>query len=144
MKNGIKREYDTIPKNANELAIISKEIQKELNIEEIGKHKAIYAFPEPPKLKQVPNDTVVFELTVNEENVLLFDCIAMSRAIFDQIDYNQTKDKVYLRLLKQDLYTYWKSMILYEEYLQDKQKYKNYEVLIFSDVSPENIKIYYK
>lgn len=148
-KEGLKIEKSVTPTGATEIIEISKRIKEELKKPE-DRYKAIHAtFTVNTELTDSKIDElksknqVLIEFKIDNDNPEIFvaDFEHINRAIFDQIDFNRTKDNNYLYYMELNLYKYWKSFIPLHEYISQNKKYNHPEILIFHDIEPHYLNI---
>ena len=151
MSEGLKIEKSVTPTGATEIIEISKRIKKELGIDK-DRYKTIYATFNDKEitdskindLKSSNQALIEFKIDNDDSKIFVSDFEPINRAIFDQIDFNRTKDSNYLYYMKLNLYQYWESFIPLHEYINQNKEYKFPEILIFHDIKPTNLNILIK
>ncbi len=154
MSEGLKIEKSVTPTGATEIIEISKRIKKELRITQ-DRYKTIYATFNDKELTnsdinelQLRKETLIeFKINVDDLNIFVADFDSISKAIFNQIDFNRTKNERYLydtlHGMERNLYDYWNNFIPISEYVNER-KYDNPEILIFHDIEPTDLNILIK
>ncbi len=154
MSEGLKIEKSVTPTGATEIIKISKRIKKELSKPE-DRYKTIYATFNDKELTdsvinelQLRKETLIeFKINVDDLNIFVADFDSISKAIFNQIDFNRTKNERYLydtlHGMERNLYDYWNSFIPISEYVNER-KYDNPEILIFHVIEPTDLNILIK
>ena len=151
MSEGLKVEKSVTPTGATQIIEISKRIKKELGINE-DRYKTIYATFNDKEitdskindLKSSNQALIEFKIDNDDPEIFVADFEPINRAIFDQIDFNRTKDSNYLYYMELNLYQYWKSFIPLHEYINQNKEYKFPEILIFHNIEPTNLNILIK
>jgi len=151
ISEGLKIEKSVTPSGASQIIEISKRIKKELGINE-DRYKTIYATFNDKEitdskindLKSSNQALIEFKIDNDDSKIFVSDFEPINRAIFDQIDFNRTKDSNYLYYMKLNLYQYWESFIPLHEYINQNKEYKFPEILIFHDIKPTNLNILIK
>jgi len=151
ISEGLKIEKSVTPTGASQIIEISKRIKKELGINE-DRYKTIYATFNDKEitdskindLKSSNQALIEFKINNDDPEIFVADFEPINRAIFDQIDFNRTKDSNYLYYMELNLYQYWKSFIPLHEYINQNKEYKFPEILIFHDIEPTNLNILIK
>jgi len=151
ISEGLKIEKSVTPTGATQIIEISKRIKKELGINE-DRYKTIYATFNDKEitdskindLKSSNQALIEFKIDNDDPEIFVADFEPINRAIFDQIDFNRTKDSNYLYYMELNLYQYWKSFIPLHEYINQNKEYKFPEILIFHNIEPTNLNILIK
>ena len=151
MSEGLKIEKSVTPSGATQIIEISKRIKTELGITE-DRYKTIYTTfndkeltdSDINELQSRREALIEFKINVNDSDIFVANFDHINKAIFNQIDFNRTKNERYLydtlHGMERNLYDYWESFVPISEYMNER-KYDNPEILIFHDIEPNNLTI---